>query len=95
MLITQRLWEREHVLEIMTHFLFLDYVLPRTMSTHLYDQTEMTNHNMEIKYNLYYMNPFNLKLLSYFKGLNCNLAHSWKNYKIIYFDVYVLFPRIC
>lgn len=76
-------------------FIFLDYVLARTMSTHLYDETEMTNHNMEIKCNLYYMKTFNLKLLSYFKGLNLNLAHSWKNYKIIYFYVYVLFPHIC
>lgn len=41
------------------------------------------------------MSTFKLKLLSYFKGLNCNLAHSWKNYKIIYFYVYVLFPHIC
>lgn len=79
----------------MTHFLFLDYVLARTMSTHLYDETGMTNHNLEIKYNLYYMSTFNLKLFSYFKGLHCNLAHLWKYYKIIYFYVYLLFSHIC
>lgn len=79
----------------MTHFIFLDYVLASTVRIHLYDETGTTNPNLQIKYNLYHICTFNLKPSSCFIGLNGNLAHSWKNYKIIYFYVYDLCPHIC